>query len=141
MVTTEALKLLYRKLGGSADVESITSISDMVDLIEDVAGSGGGGGASGLVALVTWDDSGFATLDKSYTEIVAAIESGVQPVVYDRAEYTSKGTDFVEHNVYTLLSCMDAGNAEYHVSIWQNQNVYDFKSDTATGVLTYDPLG
>lgn len=49
MVTTEALKLLYRKLGGTADVEDITAISEMVDLIEDVAGSGGGGGGDGAM--------------------------------------------------------------------------------------------
>ena len=77
MVTTDALKLLYKKLGGTADVESITSISDMVDLIEDVAG--GGGGASGLVVHgIAEGDTKY--LDKTYAEITDSIKNGIMPV-------------------------------------------------------------
>ena len=54
MVILEALKLLYKKLGGTADTEDITASSDMIDLIEDVAG--GGGGSS--LPSVTSDDNG-----------------------------------------------------------------------------------
>jgi hypothetical protein len=54
MVTLEALKLLYAKLGGTDDIENITAISDMVDLIEDVAESGGGSS----LPEVTADDNG-----------------------------------------------------------------------------------
>lgn len=78
MVTTDALKLLYKKLGGTADVDDITAISDMVDLIEDVAG-GGGGGASGLVVSVSGSPKNMA-LDKSYNEIKTVLDNGIMPV-------------------------------------------------------------
>lgn len=79
MVTTDALKLLYSKLGGTADVSEVTAISEMVDLIEDVAGSGGGG-ASGLLVTITGDEDNALTLDKSYNDLRASLESGIMPV-------------------------------------------------------------
>ena len=75
MVTVDALKLLYKKLGGTADVEDITAISDMVDLIEDVAG-GGGGGASGLVVRILWTED-TPILDKTYAEIAECLDNGI----------------------------------------------------------------
>lgn len=78
MVTTDALKLLYKKLGGMADVDNVTAISDMVDLIEDVAG-GGGGGASGMVVSVSGSPKSMA-LDKSYNELKTVLDNGIMPV-------------------------------------------------------------
>lgn len=125
MVTTEALKLLYKKLGGTADVESITSISDMVDLIEDVAG-GGGGGASGLVVNLVRDETVMPPstyLDKNYTEITTAILTGIHPVVLKGGEG--------EYEVELIMGFSEADGYSVLLS-----NDYLFASDSATGVLT-----
>lgn len=132
MVTTEALKLLYKKLGGSADVENITAISDMVDLIEDVAG-GGGGGASGLVINVHTDDGLTFTLDKNYSEISSAIENGSVPMVL-----------IVSPNGATTLGWLysyrgeNEGGYSVFITVVDNGSLspLNFHSNSATGVLT-----
>lgn len=140
MVTTEALKLLYKKLGGTADVESITSISDMVDLIEDVAGGGGGGGASGLKVTVTVDSTGGTpvyTLDKNYTEIMAVVNNGITPIFQMSSEGSYRyllfgGSAEVEYEGQTI----------YVIALYvPNRSTVDglvviqFMSDSATGTL------
>lgn len=126
MVTTDALKLLYKKLGGTADVESITAISDMVDLIEDVAG-GGGGGASALVVHATMGATS-ATLDKNYKEITEAMDSGVFVYVVARRDdsmctyYTIYGAQF------------DAEDSDYSITLSDDT---PFHADSETGVLTF----
>lgn len=100
MVTVEALKLLYRKLGGSADIDKVTAISEMVDLIEDVAGSGGGG-AGGLVVNVTKVEGqeNQYTIDKNYTEIKTAVEAGITPMFIK-----SSSDDFIgDASIYALI--------------------------------------
>lgn len=124
MVTTDALKLLYKKLGGTADVDNITAISDMVDLIEDVAG-GGGGGASGLVVNIIRDLTAVPptiSLDKNYTEITTALLSGIHPVVLTEAEGS--------YDVETIVGFSDAEG--YSVSTANDT----FTSESADGVLT-----
>lgn len=143
MVTTDALKLLYKKLGGSADVDNITAISDMVDLIEDVAGEGGGG-ASGLVVTVSADTTTVPTtftLDKNYTEISAAINSGISPVFVK--EVNEEGFTGI-----TKLMLMSTGEIEnmFMVVLLEPYGITEtfellvrnitFMSDSATGVLT-----
>ena len=118
MVTTDALKLLYKKLGGTADVDDITAISDMVDLIEDVAG-GGGGGASGLVVNVV-----DVTLDKTYSDIKTAIESGIFPVVL-------KGDGDGGYEVYAIKTFSEGGG-EYYVEL----PFALYVANSPTGVLT-----
>ena len=54
MTVNDALKMLYEKMGGTADVSGVTTSSEMIDYIEDVAG--GGGGSS--LPSVTSDDNG-----------------------------------------------------------------------------------
>lgn len=120
MVTTDALKLLYKKLGGSADVDNITAISDMVDLIEDVAGEGGGG-ASGLVVTVTYtyDDSSqteFWSLDKNYTEILTVVNNGLTPI-------------FVEE--------LDGGNVGYHTLVESFVSENPETGDTTYGIILH----
>ena len=140
MVTTEALKLLYKKLGGSADVESITSISDMVDLIEDVAG--GGGGASGLVVNVTFE-SDFATLDKNYSEISTALDNGA---ILTFASHFSQGGGEMGSTTGTSYFALSAifenttqNSTMYIVSLYELSGgaKIDFTSDSETGELTY----
>lgn len=137
MVTTEALKLLYKKLGGSADVEHITAISDMVDLIEDVAG-GGGGGASGLVVNITADDTTL-TLDKTYTEITNSINNGTMPVFIQDYEGGLKEVS-TKVAVYGVMEgTYLIGTITFNVDAGQWVNT-TYMSDSADGVLsTEDP--
>lgn len=128
MVTTDALKLLYKKLGGTADVENITAISDMVDLIEDVAGEGGGG-ASGLVVNVIRDLTAVPPsiyLDKTYTEITTALLNGIHPVVLTDGEGS--------YDVDTIAYFSDVDG--YSVSTAAAEGT--FTSETADGVLTLE---
>lgn len=133
MVTTDALKLLYKKLGGTADVDNITAISDMVDLIEDVAG-GGGGGASGLVVNVTVDSQTY-TLDKNYTEIMSVVNNGITPVF----RMSSEGT--YQYFLFGASAEVEyEGQTVYGVSLFKLKSlnqwaVIQFLSDSATGTL------
>lgn len=125
MVTTDALKLLYKKLGGTADVDNITAISDMVDLIEDVAGAGGGG-ASALVVHATMGATS-ATLDKNYKEITEAMDSGVFAYVVARR-------DDAMCTYYTIYNAQfDAEDSDYIITLSDDST---FHADSETGVLT-----
>ncbi len=106
MVTTEALKLLYKKLGGTADVDNITAISDMIDLIEDVAG--GGGGASGLLVSVSGSPKSMA-LDKSYNELKTVLDNGIMPVF--NMHMAEEGQPTFDMYNFVLLGLM-TGEAE-----------------------------
>ena len=110
MVTTEALKLLYTKLGGTEDVESVTAISEMVDLIEDVAGQGGGSS----LPEVTSDDNGdvltvvegeWAKAEPA-TELPTASASNVGQTLTVNKSYT-KGAVIVPEQTVTLVAVED----------------------------------
>lgn len=130
MVTTEALKLLYKKLGGSADVEHITSTSTMIDLIEDVAG-GGGGGASGLVVHELEDvDSGDYYLDKNYAEIETAVNNGQPVMVYSIPDGSANRIDILYVNAIRY----DAEAQTMAYAVFAGEYIYG--SDSNTGRLT-----
>ena len=135
MVTVEALKLLYKKLGGSADVTQITAISDMVDLIEDVANSGGGGGGGGMTVTVTWDGEN-AALDKNYTEIMESLNAGIAPVLLSNYEGMMYSYVLVaaynETDSYSVVLGMLNGNSSGVEII-----PFEFTASSATGTLTY----
>lgn len=139
MVTVDALKLLYKKLGGTADVEDITAISDMVDLIEDVAG-GGGGGASGLVVRILWTED-TPILDKTYAEIAECLDNGINPVVVSVDDEDSTMTD-MSYSIFgygqsdgKYMVEMQSVEAGYEVPYPALIQEY-FISETADGVLT-----
>lgn len=132
MVTVDALKLLYKKLGGTADIDNITAISDMVDLIEDVAG---GGGASGMVVHVIGEEDE-QYLDKTYAEIMGSIENGIMPV-FSVTEGTGEGevgyavmpTSYEAGGIYGVrLLTYSSNNASW--------TPIDFMATSADGVLT-----
>lgn len=135
MVTTEALKLLYKKLGGTADVDNITAISDMVDLIEDVAGGGGGGGASGLVVNIS-QIIGTANykLDKNYTEITDSLDNGINPVfrLYNAEQAL---TELVTLSIIGSATMGDSTQYLLLLIGTSSQTMYQFVSDSPTGEL------
>lgn len=129
MVTTDALKLLYKKLGGTADVDNITAISDMVDLIEDVAG-GGGGGASGLVVHETVDlEQMKVSLDKNYNEIKTALLNGSYVVIIKDGSEGEE--DYYNINMIDSIFC----ETDFYCVTVHND---EFISDSATGELILD---
>lgn len=136
MVTTEALKLLYKKLGGAADVDNITAISDMVDLIEDVAG--GGSGASGLlIHYVDPPGAEMPYLDKTYAEITQCLENGIRPVILyenDSEHYVNSYIDSYFNNgddLYAII-IVDSTVEGYEVT---NVGARYFKSTSPDGTL------
>lgn len=131
MVTTDALKLLYKKLGETADVDNITAISDMVDLIEDVAGGGGGGGASGIFVIHATGTAYELTLDKNYDEINTAINSGLLPVIVHSFEDNVS----LIYIVYIYYDTEDE-NTPYKIDASSSPSAYIFASDSATGTMT-----
>lgn len=130
MVTVDALKLLYKKLGGTADVDNITAISDMVDLIEDVAG--GGGGASGLVVYELAEDvTGNFYLDKNYNEIKAAVDNGQPVMIYSVSDESVNAYRVDINHVSYILYDAENQTTPYTVSAGE----YTYGSDSATGRL------
>ena len=143
MVTTDALKLLYKKLGGTSDVDNITAISDMVDLIEDVAG-GGGGGASGLVVRILWTED-TPILDKTYAEIAACLDNGINPVLKSVSDEDNPMTD-LSYSIYAYgqhegkyIIAMHSIVAGYDVPYPALEDEV-FTSDTADGVLVWTDM-
>lgn len=82
----EALKNLYVTLGGNAaDVADLDSNSEMIEALRNVAGGGGGGSSkyyefTGEVDVTSQTPA--VTFDKTYAEILAAVNSGKVPVCF-----------------------------------------------------------
>lgn len=134
MVTVDALKLLYKKLGGTANVDNITAISDMVDLIEDVAG-GGGGGASGMVVNISQImGTDNYKLDKNYTEITDSLDNGINPVfrLYNIDQTT---TELITLLVIGSATVEDSTQYLLLLTGISSQTMYQFTSDSPTGEL------
>lgn len=143
MVTTEALKLLYKKLGGTADVDNITAISDMVDLIEDVAG--GGGGASGLVVTISpveGSETDEYSLDKTYADIKNCLDNGIIPVFKETHDIIVLGGGVIgsANEIYRIVAIgeqtPEPDNTQYFVELANSySDLYNFVSDSTTGEL------
>lgn len=78
--TVEELKSLYVKMGGSIeDVADLQTDAELIDKIEDIYEAGGG--TTPFEINVTEDEEYNVTLDKTYTEIETAYNSGARLVV------------------------------------------------------------
>lgn len=97
-----------------------------------------GGGAGGhLFVKVAWD-SGNATMDKSYSDIVTAFRSGIVPIFI--TDYDEAGVIF-----YSLSNFGVAAESEtpYTIEIIKfgdaddKTKLYTFQSATETGTPTY----
>lgn len=78
MTVNDALKMLYEKMGGTADVSGVTTSSEMIDYIEDVAGSGGSGGAGGVYVETTLNVAGQYEVEYVSTTTAAAVITALQ---------------------------------------------------------------
>lgn len=85
--TVEELKSLYVKMGGSIeDVADLQTDAELIDKIEDIYEAGGG--TTPFEINVTEDEEYNVTLDKTYSEIETAYNSGARLVVnLTRANY------------------------------------------------------
>ena len=92
MTVNDALKMLYEKMGGTADVSGVTTSSEMIDYIEDVAGSGGGGGSvEDFSITATWDvEAERYYLDKTWKEIKDAFVAGNRCIVTSVEVYSGE---------------------------------------------------
>lgn len=97
-----------------------------------------GGGAGGhLFVKVTWD-SGNATMDKNYSEIVTAFRSGIVPVFI--SDYGEGGVGFYNLSIFGVEA---EGETPYRIEIVQfgdadnKTKLYVFQSATETGTPTY----
>lgn len=114
------------------------------DQVDELIAGGGGGGASGLLVTISADTTTVPTtftLDKNYTEISAAINSGISPVFVK--EVNEEGFTGI-----TKLMLMSTGEIEnmFMVVLLEPYGITEtfellvrnitFMSDSATGVLT-----
>ena len=102
-----------------------TITAGKLNKLENAVASGGGGGASGM--LITISQSGDnMVLDKNYTEIKNAVESGILPfaIVEDIGICTVCNCGFAEGK-YGVVLHSDLAN-----------EIMIFLSDTDDGVLT-----
>lgn len=93
MTTIKSLQAMYLKLGGSltdtyADIAggkpvgTYATIPEMIQACTKKAGSGGGGGKDEIFWInATMGNNDGVSLDKTYAEIIAAIEAGLYPIV------------------------------------------------------------
>lgn len=84
----KSLKNLYVTLGGNAaDVANLDSNSEMIEALRNVAGGGGGGSSRyfEIDGTATFDEATGApavSLNKTFAEIMAAMEAGKVPVCF-----------------------------------------------------------
>ena len=83
----DSLKRLYRKIGGKK-IKGPIAIDDLVDKIADQMEAGGGSGSGSILPITrtTYPPGGYDTeaqweLDKTYGEILSAINSGKNAVI------------------------------------------------------------
>lgn len=119
---------------------------DIMDIAIAKALAGGGGGSTGggvlPVKMVFVPDATY-TLDKTYTEIVEAINAGSYPFVYlEETEYTA-GSPYGFYGGYiTVISGLPQSNSfsiEVVVPAYASMGVDSmmFVADSATGELTW----
>lgn len=89
------------------------------------AAASGGGGGGGLLVTLAWDGDN-ATLDKSYNAILAALSSGIMPVIKD------------EYNVIYYVFVLYNNEAKYYASVHDFNESDDllFEANSADGTLT-----
>lgn len=110
---------------GSFDDKVLATANAVASAVES-----GGGGASGMLITIS-QSSGNVVLDKNYTEIKTAIESGVFPfAVEDNAELGMFET--------YLIGIYGYSQDKYAVTLYRlaDASGIPFISDTADGVLT-----
>ena len=121
---------LNRIATGSGDipVEPHTREEMYLDAIAQNGGGGSSGGGAFYVSATYDDDTGNNTLDKNYSEILAAVEEDKYVVIREAfPEFMGVGYYFYP------VSSIGHGDA-YGVT---DSNSREFTSDSATGVLTY----
>ena len=97
------------------------------------AAASGGGGGGGLLVHISFPQNPEdpATLDKNWNEINAVVQSGVTPVFMDGIGGIFTCTEVSSEDDEYFVSLIDLADNE--------QKIFPFISDSATGVLTYTP--
>ena len=126
MTIASALDKLNDKLAGSDQPASQTIEGMILRLIDNIDNGGGGGGGGALI--VHGDETG--TIDKTYAEIVAAINAGSIPIL-------SSTVDAFTQTL--LLSGYTADETGYIVyfGVVGESTIFTFTAETENGYPTY----
>lgn len=129
-----ALKKLYTKLGGTDALPQGTDTCALVDKIADEVSGGGSSGGGTLLVTETWSANGnSATLDKTYNQIVSALNNG--QVVLIKSDISLPGKEETHLN---LMGKYGTNNNRVFVAYSKDLvTEYLFESTSADGVLTY----
>lgn len=133
MNLADALKKLYTKLGGTDALPQGTDTCTLVDKIADKVSGGGSSGGGTLIVTETWSADGkSATLDKTYNQIVSALNNG--QVVLLKSDTSLPGQEETNLN---LLERYGTDNNGVFVAYYNGSDEHMFESTSADGVLTY----
>jgi len=125
--------------GGSSDLPEVDS-DDNGKVLTVVSGSwaaanpSGGGGIYWIT--LTFDENDVGTLDKTYNEILTALNSGLLPIV--KSVVVEEGFSSFTTTVLIGLSYTESGYGYGAEIELEPGNPVTFISATADGVLTYD---
>lgn len=133
MNLADALKKLYTKLGGTDALPQGTDTCTLVDKIADKVSGGGSSGGAFLVTETWSADGTSATLDKTYNQIVSALNNG--QVVLLKSDISLPGQEETHLN---LMGKYGTNNNGVFVAYSEGlSNEHMFESTSADGVLTY----
>ena len=129
MTNADALKNLFIALGGSsADVADMSVVADIIAAIAQLITQGGGGGSDNAFIIHALQDGQTATLDKTYAEIVAAIEAEKRVVcMFQTSNYgVSVLTNVAYKSTWTnkpVYMTNVSGNALDYIQVYENGTV------------------
>ena len=126
----EALKKIYIKLGGdSAEVLDMSTTTELIQEIAELPLGGGGGG--GLVVTITAEivgDDPVLTGDKTYSEIMTALNNGTNPVGIFDLTSMNQGT----HTGFFSYYLKEDGDLEIYFDVFKMEQQFTFSASPAT---------
>lgn len=116
----DALKKIYKTLGGTDDVKGLSTVYQVLEKITEVA-EGGGGGTS--VLFLEEDENG--SLGVSYNDLKSALDNNILPVL----KYDSEGT----YGVFNFV-CIIHNEGEAYFADFGGDS---YSADTPTDSLVF----
>ena len=115
-------------------MEPITRVEQYLAKIEQNTANGGGGGGGGGIKRIDFTVvEGAATLDSSFSGLVADVEAGVIPYII---KFTDFGGDYTETDVLFLAFLNENGGSEWQATFAAGSTQATFTAEDATSDMT-----